>query len=127
MQRYYLRLTGQVARQAHVYTSVNPLRNLENLLRVYIKEARKVCKSIPPILRPLKRKMQNIDDYDMIDVNDCMEDMSMKQRHGFILQLRQGLSVPKFLYTSVWGEVRYTSTRTMFGGTLSHQMFETRA
>ena len=50
MQRYYLRLTGQVARQAQVYTSVAPLRTLDNSLRLYIKEARKAAKTIPSIL-----------------------------------------------------------------------------
>jgi hypothetical protein len=43
---------------------------------VYIKEARRADRSIPPILCPLDKKMQNINDYDMIDVNDFMPDMS---------------------------------------------------
>jgi len=99
MQRYYLRLTGHVLRQAHVYTSVDPLRTLDNSLRVYVREDRRADKSIPPILRPLDMKMHNVDDYGTIDVNDFMTGMSGMQRHRFILQLRQGLSVPIFLYT----------------------------
>ena len=117
MQRYCLRLTGQAVRQAQVYTSVAPLRTLDNSWRVYIREARGADKSTPPILRPLDRKMQNIDVYDTIDVNDFMEDMSGMLRYKFILQLRQGLSVPIFLYTWTWGgeQVRYLPTRCLAG------------
>ena len=56
---------------------------------MYIKEARRADRSIPPILCPLDKKMQNINDYDMIDVNDYMPDMTGIQRHRFILQLQQ--------------------------------------
>jgi hypothetical protein len=47
--------------------------------------------------------MQNMGDYDMIDVNDFMPDMTGMQRHRFILQLQQGLSVSILLYTWAWG------------------------
>ena len=129
MQRYYLRTTGQAVRTAQVRTSAAPVRTLENSLRVYIKEARRADRSIPPILRPLDKKMQNINDYDMIDVNDFMPDMTGMQRHRFILQLQQGLSVSIFLYTWAWGGAGQASTHTLFGVFLLNQrrMSETRA
>ena len=62
-------------RTAQVRTSVALVRTLNNSLLVYIKEARRADRSIPPILHPLYKKMQNMDDYDMIDVNGFMPDM----------------------------------------------------
>jgi hypothetical protein len=99
LHRYYLRTTGQAVRTEQVRTSVAPVRTLNNSLRVYIKEAWRADSSIPSILHPLDKKMQNMDDYDMIDVNDFMPDMTGMQRHRFIIQLQQGLSVSIFLYT----------------------------
>ena len=129
MQRYYLRTTGQAVRTAQVRTSAAPVRTLENSLRVYIKEARRADRSIPPILHPLDKKMQSMDDYDMIDVNDFMPDMTGMQRHRFIIQLQQGLSVSIFLYTWAWGGAGQASTHTLFGVSLPNQrrMSETRA
>ncbi len=76
MHMYYLRITGQLVRQAQVHTSVAHIRTLENSLRVYVMEARRADKSLPLILRPLEKKMQKFDEYAMIDVNDFMPDMS---------------------------------------------------
>jgi hypothetical protein len=90
-------------RTAQVRTSVAPVRTLNNSLRVYIKEARRADRSIPPILHPLDKKIQNMGEYDMIDVNDFMPDMTGMQRHRCIIQLQQGLSVSIFLYTWAWG------------------------
>ena len=129
MHIYLLRITGQAVRTAELYTSVALVRTLDNSLRVYIKEARRADKSIPHILRPLDRKMQNIDDYEMIDVNDFMSDMTGMQSHRFILQLQQGLSISIFLYTWAWGGAGQASTHTLFGVSLPNQrrMSETRA
>ena len=122
---------GKAVRQAHVYASVDPISTMYNSLRVYIKEACRVDKSIPPILRPLDRKMQNIDDYGMIDVNAFMTDMSGMLRHRFILRLREGLSGSYVHVHLVGGRggAGKASTHTLFGGSLPNQirMNETRA
>ena len=94
MQRYYLRLTGRLVRQAHVHTSVGPIKTLDNSLVAYVKEARSVDKSITSILRHLDKKIQNSDEYAMIDLIEIMMDISGMHRHRFILQLQQGLSLP---------------------------------
>jgi len=79
-----LRLAYQVVKLAHVYMSVAPMRTLHHLVRVYVKEARSADTLITLILRPLEKKMQNVDDYATIDVDDLMPDMSTMQRHRFI-------------------------------------------
>ena len=51
-------------------------------------------KRIPLVLQPLNTKLQSALEYEMIDVNDYMEDMSRLQRHIYLLKLQQGMSVP---------------------------------
>ena len=102
----FLRVSAQTDRQVQVRESMTPLRNAENALFVYIKEPRRADKDIPLLLRPLNTKLVNAVEYDMIDVNDFMEDMSRSQRHRYLLQLQQGMSVPMFHYTWTWGGSR---------------------
>ncbi len=107
MQKYYLRLTGQAIRQAAVNLSVTPMRTAQNALHVYIKEQRRADRAIPLVLQAIDRKVQDVAaDYIMIDVNEFMGNFSTMQRHRFILQLQQGLSVPVFYYTWTWGGSR---------------------
>ena len=106
MQRYYLRLTGQAQRSTQAQQSAAPLRNTDNSLHVYVKEPRRADKTIPPHLRPLNKRLESALEYEMIDVNDYMEDMSRMQRHRYILQMQQGLSFPIFHYTWTWGGSR---------------------
>jgi hypothetical protein len=103
MNKYYLRLTGQAERQIQVNRSLLPLRTSENALHVYVTEPRRADKPIPPALIPINRRILNADEYDMVDVNDFLADLSRMQRHRFLLNLHQGLSVPIFLYTWAWG------------------------
>jgi len=103
MHKYYLRLTRRVERQSQVHKSTAPMRTSDSALRVYLREPRRADKSIPPILQSLDKKVQDVDEYVMIDVNDYMSDLSRMQRHRYILQLQQGLSLPIFCYTWVWG------------------------
>ena len=42
----------------------------------------------------------------MIDVNDYMKDMSRSQRHRYLMQLQQSMSIPIFHYTWTWGGSR---------------------
>jgi len=106
MQRYYLRLTGQTHRAIHEQKIVAPLRNTDNSLHVYLKEPRRVDKTNPSHLRPLNKRLDSAIEYEMIDVNDYMEDMSTMQRHRYILQMKQGLSFPIFHYMWTWGVSR---------------------
>jgi hypothetical protein len=103
MQKYYLRLTGQVIRQVAVHLNVTPMRTAQNALHVYIKEKRRADRAIPLVLQAIDKKVQDVANYIMIDVNEFMGNFSTMQRHKFILQLQQGLSVPVFYYTWTWG------------------------
>ena len=42
-------------------------------------------------------------EYEMIDVNDFMEDISILQCHRYLMHVQQGMSVPMFHYTCTWG------------------------
>ncbi len=107
MRRYYLRTTGQSIRQTALRESVTPLRTVDNALKLYVREARKANKDIPPVLRRLNTRLENAIEYDIIDVNDYMDDMSRSQRlHRYLLQMEQGLSIPIFHYTWSWGGSR---------------------
>ena len=57
MQKYYLRLTGQVERQIQVHKSATPLRTSENALQFYIKKQRKADRAIPLALQALDTKV----------------------------------------------------------------------
>ena len=88
MQRYYLRLTYQTIRQAQVHKSANPPKTVENALQLYSKEPRRADKAIPSILlHYLNAKLDTSVEYNMIDVNNYMEDMSRQQRHQYLLQV----------------------------------------
>jgi len=106
MQNYFLRLIGQVERQAQVNRNPSLVRSSTNALKVYVKESRRADKVIPEVLRAVDRDVQNVEEYDMIDVNDYVKDVSRMQRHRYLLQLQQGLSVPIFCYTWMWGGSR---------------------
>ena len=60
-------------------------------------------KVILEVFRAVDRDVQNVEEYDMIDLNDYVKDLSRMQRHRYLLQLQQGLSVPIFCYTWMWG------------------------
>jgi len=47
--------------------------------------------------------VQEVEEYFMIDANDYMQDLSKMQRLKYLLNLQQGLSVPVFFYTWIWG------------------------
>ena len=79
MQKYYLRLTGQVERQIQVHKSATPLRTGENALQLYIKDQRMADRAIPLALQALNIKLEIVAEYVMIDVNDYMPDMSRMQ------------------------------------------------
>ena len=76
MQRYYLRLASQTARQARANSSITPLRTIENALHVHVREPRRADKAAPPDLQPLDNKMQTVNEFDIVDVNDYMSNMS---------------------------------------------------
>jgi len=73
------------------------MRTSDNALRAYLRESRRADKSIPFILQALNKIVQEVDEYVMIYVNEYMPDVSRLQRHYYLLQLRQGLSLPIFL------------------------------
>jgi hypothetical protein len=52
------------------------MRTSENALKVFLREPRRADKGIPPILQPLDIKLQDVNEYVMIDVTDYMSDMS---------------------------------------------------
>ena len=118
MANYDLRLTGQSTRQTVLHTSETPTRTSTNALLVYVKEPRRVDKPIPPVLMPLNAKIVEISEYEKIDINDFMTDMSQNQRHRFILKLNEGLSVPIFSYYLSKGGARQSLTHMLSGGSL---------
>ncbi len=71
-----------------------------------LKEPRRVDKAIPSILWRLNTKLETAREYEMIDANDFVEDMSRLQRHRYLMQVQQGMSVPMFHYTWTWGGSR---------------------
>ena len=103
MQKYYMRLTGQVERQIQVHKSATPLRTCEKALQLYIKEQRRAASAIPLALQAMDTQVQNVDENVTIDVNDYMPDMSRMNRHRFLLHVQQGLFAPIFCYTWIWG------------------------
>ncbi len=82
------------------------MRTGQNALKVYVKEQRRADKHIPLVLQALDNAVQNAEEYDMIDVNDHMQNFTRMQRHRSLLQLQQGLSLPIFCYTWMWGGSR---------------------
>ena len=70
-----------------------PLRTAKNALNLYLKDPRMANKPIPLVLKPLNTKLQSALEYEMIDANDYMEDMSRIQRHRYLLKLQQGIYV----------------------------------
>jgi len=106
MQRYCLRLSGQNIRQTQAHKLFAPLRSGKNALKMYVKDPRRADKAIHPILRPLNTKPGSALEYEMVDLNDYMGDMSRSQRYMYLLLLQQGMSVPIFHYTWSWGGSR---------------------
>jgi hypothetical protein len=77
----------------------------------------RVNRAIPLVLRPLNTRLENALEYEMVDVNDYMGDISRSQRYMYLLLLQQGMSVPIFHYTWTWGGiVEKVSTPTLYGG-----------
>jgi len=82
------------------------LRTVDNALKLYAREPRRADRVAPPVLRRLNARLENALEYDIIDVKDYMDDMSRSQRHMYLLQMEQGMSVPIFHYTWSWGGSR---------------------
>ena len=76
MAKYELRLTGQSMRQTVLHTIETPARTSANALLVYIREPRRANKPISSVLHPLNSKMVESSEYEKVDVNDFMTDMS---------------------------------------------------
>jgi hypothetical protein len=106
MQRYYFRSSGQSIRHAQGIHSATPMRTADNALKSYVREPRKANKNITPVLRRQNTKLENAIEYDIVDVNDYIEDMSRSQQHMYLLQMQQGMFVPIFHYTWSWGGSR---------------------
>jgi hypothetical protein len=87
MQKNFLRLHGQGIRKAGVNTSSTLMRTGQNALKVYVKEQRRSDIPIPHILHALDSAVQLVEEYDMVDVNDYMQDFTRMQRHRYLLQL----------------------------------------
>ncbi len=73
------------------------MRTTDNALKFYVREARRADKDIPPVLRRLNTRLENVIEYEVIDVNDCMDDMSRSQRHRYLLQMEHGSAIPIFI------------------------------
>ena len=79
--KYELRLTGQSARQTAIHSNAVLAITSEYALHVYIKEPRRADKPILPLLQSLNSKMVESSEYEKVDVNDFMSNMSHNQRH----------------------------------------------
>jgi len=97
---------GQSIRQTAVINSATPLRTVDNALKLYAREPRRNDRAIPPVLRRLNARLEKALEYAIIDANDYMDEMSRSQRHMYLLQMQQGMSVPIFHYTWSWGGSR---------------------
>ena len=115
MAKYELRRTGQSARQTAIHNNSVPASTSENALHVYIKEPRRAYKPILPLLKSLNSKMVEKSEYQKIDVNDFMSNMSHNQRHTYILKMREGLSIPIFSYYWARGAVGLVSIHMLSG------------
>jgi hypothetical protein len=54
----------------------------------------------------LNVRLEEAEEYEMIDVNDFMIDMTNNQRHQYLLKMRGGMSCPVFIYTWARGGSR---------------------
>ena len=66
----------------------------ESALHLYIKEPRRKDTIIPSILRRLNARLEEAKEYEMIDVNDFMTEMTNNQRHQYLLNVQGGMSCP---------------------------------
>ena len=82
------------------------MRSANNSLQVYFKEPLRADKGIPSVTWRLNTKLETTLEYEMIDVNDFMEDMSSLQRHRYLMHVQQGMPAPMFHYTRTWGGSR---------------------
>ena len=92
-------MSGQSIRHAHVINSATPKWTADNALKLYVREPRMVDRAIPPVFRRLNTKLESAIVYDFIDVNDYMEDVSRSQRHMYLFQMQQDMSIPIFHYS----------------------------
>ena len=97
MAKHEVRLAGQSVRQAEVHQSTAPARTPESALHLFIKKPRRTDKIIPSILRPLNDRLEEAEEYEMIDVDDFMIDMTNNQRHQYLLKMRGGMTCPVFI------------------------------
>ena len=76
MGKYELRLDGQSVRQTTLHMNPAHARTLASTLHVCITEPRRAKLTIPSILRPLNCRLEESKEYETIDVNDFMTDMT---------------------------------------------------
>jgi hypothetical protein len=99
MGKYELRLVGQSVRHTPLHMNPAPARTLASSLHVCITEPRRANLAIPSILRPLNRRLEESEEYETIDANDFMTDMTNNQRRRYLLNMHGGMSCPIFCFT----------------------------
>ena len=106
MAKYELRLAGQSVRQTALHNRAAPARTSVSALHLCITEPRRAELVIPSILMPLNTRLEESEEYETIDVNDFMIDMTSNQRRQYLLKMHAGMSCPIFSYTWARGGSR---------------------
>jgi hypothetical protein len=88
MGKYELKLAGQSVRQTTLHMNSAPASTLASSLHLCITKPRRANLSIPSIiLRPLNRRLEDSEEYETIDVNDFMADITNNQRRRYLLNM----------------------------------------
>lgn len=105
VDHYHRRLYQQGSRQKKVHEAEEPLRRPATAVKWVTIEALPLGEVPHRSLALLDRKLEDRHtvDFEPIDVNSYMSDMTTKQRHAFILRLKAGLSYPFQLWSWMKG------------------------